>query len=95
MNYYPNSEKLLNLYGVGLHVIGKYKLSKKYFEKILKIEKTNLNALVNLIQLSGYDRSLNYSKLLKNFYKVTKKNSSIKSNQKIICLLKLVPKLGL
>ena len=87
LNYYPNSEKLLNLYGVGLHVIGKYKLSKKYFEKILKIEKTNLNALVNLIQLSGYDRSVNYSKLLKNFYKVTKKNSSIKSNQKIICLL--------
>ena len=37
--------------------------------------------------MSGYDRSLNYSKLLKNFYKVTKKNSSIKSNQNIICLL--------
>ena len=87
LNYYPNSEELINLYGIGLHAIGKYKLSKKYFQKILKIEKTNLNALVNLIQLSGYDRSLNYSKLLNNFFKVTKKNSSIKSNQKIICLL--------
>ena len=87
LNYYPNSEELINLYGVGLHAIGKYKLSKKYFQKILKIEKTNLYALVNLIQLSGYDRSLNYSKLLKNFFKATKKNSSIKSNQKVVCLL--------
>ena len=56
----PNYEELINLYGVGLHIIGKYKLSKKYFQKILKIEKTNLYALANLIQLSGYDRSLNY-----------------------------------
>ena len=56
LNYYPNSEELINLYGVGLHIIGKYKLSKKYFQKILKIEKTNLYTLANLIKLSGYDR---------------------------------------
>ena len=87
LNYYPNSEKLLKLYGTGLHIIGKHKFSIKYFQKILTIRKTDANALVNLIQLSGYDGSLKSSKLLSNFFKMNLKNSLIKSNQKIVCLL--------
>ena len=87
LNYYPNSKKLINLYAAGLHITGKYKLSKKYFQKILNIEKIDLNSLVNLIQLSGYDKSLKYSKLLDNFFKITTKKGLIKSNQKIVCLL--------
>jgi len=87
LNYSPNSKKLINLYAAGLHIIGKYKLSKKYFQKILQIEKIDLNSLVNLIQLSGYDKSIKYSKLLDNFFKIITKKSLFKSNQKIVCLL--------
>ena len=93
LRLHSECEELINLYAQGLATSGKLKLSITVLREALKVNSSNVSALVNLIFLSSHDRKLDSSKLLYKLFDLNHCNykTTVKChanpNQKIICLL--------